>query len=475
MKIFVYFLTITSLFFNSARAQLGMGGTPHPSAALDVQATDKAFYPPRLTTAQRKAIANPQAGAFVYDLDQHTFFFFDGANWVPLASTTSSNLAPIDRLASDGIIRDYFGQSVSISENYALVGAFADDVVSNQDQGSAYVFARSGSSWTQQAKLFATDGAVSDQFGTSVSNSGDFVLVGSPLANVGGNPDRGAAYVFMRSGNSWNQLAKLTASDGAAYDRFGQSVAISGSYALVGSPADGIGTNLSQGSAYVFALAGLGWIQVTKLTASDGSANDFFGRNVAISGDYALVGSSADDIGANADQGSAYVFARSGGSWIQQAKLTAADGGPNDAFGRSVSLSGNYALIGAPGDIVGTNLGQGSAYVFVRSGSSWTQQAKLIAEDGAPNDQFGSSVAIFGDYALVGSHLDDVLDDVDKGSAYLYKREGADWVFVRKITDHASTNTYNGTSVGISNGRFIIGGPGFQTQKGKVAFGAVDN
>jgi len=230
-----------------ARAQLGMGGTPHPSAALDVQATDKAFYPPRLTTVQRKAIVNPQSGAFVYDLDQSTFYLFDGQNWSPLAFTSANNLPPVDRTASDGAANEQFGLSVAISDDYALVGSPGNNVT--PITGSVYVFVRSGSTWTQQAKLTASDGAAYDEFGSSVSISGNLALIGSPRGNNGANVDQGSAYVFVRSGSSWTQQAKLTASDGAASDFFGSNVAISGTYALVGAFGDDAGANANQGSA----------------------------------------------------------------------------------------------------------------------------------------------------------------------------------------------------------------------------------
>jgi len=475
MKSSIYFLLFACLLPVTARAQIGMGGQPHPSAVLDLKATDKGFYPPRLTTAQRKAITNAQPGMFVYDLDKGTFYLFDGQNWSPLAFTSANNLAPIDRTASDGGGGDSFGFSVAISGDYALVGALYDDVGANNDQGSAYVFVRSGSSWTQQDKLTASDGAASDNFGNSVAISGDYALVGANGDNSGANLNQGSAYVFVRSGSSWTQQDKLTASDGAANDLFGRSVAISGNYALVGASFDDVGADTDQGSAYIFVRSGSSWTQQAKLTASDGAGSDRFGESVAISGDYALLGAFNDDVGGDTDQGSAYVFVRSGSSWTQQAKLTASDGAAFDSFGSSVAISGNYALLGALSDDIGGDTDQGSAYVFVRSGSSWTQQAKLTASDGAGGDNFGISVALSGDHALVGAFNDDIGANNDQGSAYLFKRTGTNWPLVRAVTDNAPANTNNGTGVGISNGSFIIGGPGFESDKGKMAFGTVDN
>jgi hypothetical protein len=400
---------------------------------------------------------------------------FDGQNWSPLAFTTTNNLAPIDRTASDGATNDYFGYSVAISGDYAIVGAYGADIGANANQGAAYIFVRSGGTWTQQAKLTANDGAAGDVFGSSVAISGDYAIVGAYLDGIGANIFQGSAYVFVRSGNSWTQQAKLIANDGATNDYFGTSVAISGDYALVGSYSDDIGANTDQGSAYVFARSGTDWTQQAKLTANDGAAGDYFGLSVAISGDYAIVGANGDDIGAKNDQGSAYLFVRSVSGWTFQTKLIANDGVATDFFGTSVAISGDYALVGAYSDDVGTNVDQGSAYVFVRSGTNWTQQDKLTAIDGAAGDYFGSSVAISGDYTIVGAYSNDIGANANQGSAYVFKRSSPFWSRLQAVIDNSSANTQNGISVGLSNGAFIIGGSGFESGKGKASFGIVEN
>ncbi len=235
MKSTLYFLLFTCLLAGPARAQLGMNGTPHPSAALDVKATNKAFYPPRLTTVQRKAIVNPQPGAFVYDLDKGTFYLFDGQNWSSLAINPANNAPPIDRTASDGAANDYFGISVAISGDYALVGAYGDDVGANSNQGSAYVFVRSGSSWTQQAKLTASDGVSGDRLGISVALSGDHASVGAYEDDIGANNDQGSAYLFKRTGTSWS-LVRAVTDNSPANTNNGQGVGISNGSFIIGGP-----------------------------------------------------------------------------------------------------------------------------------------------------------------------------------------------------------------------------------------------
>ena len=176
---------------------------------------------------------------------------------------------------------------------------------------------------------------------------------------------QGSAYVFVRSGTTWSQEAKLTASDGAVFDWFGTAVALSGDTALVGAVWHTVGANYRQGSAYVFLHSGLGWSEQQELTVSDGAADDCFAVSLALDGDTALVGAYLRDVGANPNQGSAYVYRRSGTAWSEQTRLTAANGeSPEDCFGMSVALDGDSALAGAVYDDIGVNVDQGSAYTF---------------------------------------------------------------------------------------------------------------
>ena len=207
--------------------------------------------------------------------------------------------------ASDGATLDEFGSSVSISGDTAIVGTWRDDDAGSSS-GSVYVFVRNGGVWTQQAKLTASDGAASDYFGVSVSSSGDTAIVGAYYDDHAGGTDAGSAYVFVRNGDTWTEQAKLTASDGAAGDTFGNSVSISGETAIVGARLDG-DAGSSSGSVYVFVLNGDTWTEQAKLTASDGVAGDLFGYSVSINGDIAIVGAPDDDDAGSAS-GSAYVY-----------------------------------------------------------------------------------------------------------------------------------------------------------------------
>jgi len=327
--------------------------------------------------------------------------------------------------AADGSDRDWFGVRVALEGDTAVVPADADDSdVNGVDSGSVYVFTRHGTTWTQQAKLTASDGAAVDLFGYSVALSGDTVLIGARFDDDDVHGDNsGSVYVFTRSGTTWSQQAKLTAADGGAGDEFGYSVALEGDTAVITANADDSDVNgVDSGSAYIFTRSGTDWSQQAKLTATDGAAGDLFGVRVALAGDTALIGARLDDDDVNGvDSGSAYVFTRSGDGWSQQAKLTAADGAAGDWFGYSVALADDTALIGA-GNHDGVNgVDSGSAYVFTRSGTTWSQKTKLTAADGKAGDQFGGKVAISGDAAVVGARLvDNVIKGVDSGAVYVF-------------------------------------------------------
>jgi hypothetical protein len=345
-----------------------------------------------------------------------------------------------------------FGISVALAADgsTALVGAYYID--------SAYVFVRSGTSWTQQAELTANDAAQNDQFGYSVALAGDgsMALVGA----YGMNTNTGAAYVFVRSGTSWTQQAELSAGDAVQYENFGYSVALAGdgSMALVGAVGAGIG-----GAAYVFVRSGTSWTKQAELTASDGAQGDGFGDSVEFSGDgsAALVGAWAK----TNYTGAAYVFVRSGTSWTQQAELTASDGVQYDNFGLSVGLAadGSTALVGANYK----NTDAGAAYVFVRSGTSWTQQAELTASDAVQGDQFGYSVALAGDgsMALVGAWS----KNSATGAAYVFVRSGTSWTQQTELTasDGAQGDAFGDSVVFSGDGSTaLVGADGKNTGTG---------
>ncbi|HEX4951672.1 MAG TPA: MBG domain-containing protein, partial [Blastocatellia bacterium] len=362
-------------------------------------------------------------------------------------------------IGSNGVNQDHFGTAVAISGDTAVVGIPDRDLNSRTNQGAALVFVRNGSTWTQQAQLSASDGASGDVFGTSVAISGDTIIVGAYNAQIGTNTSQGAVYVFVRNGSSWSQQAKLIVSDGTANDWFGYAVALNGDTALIGAPLDDFGSTFNQGSAYVFVRSGTTWSLQRQLNANDAADNDNFAVAVALSGETAVVGTPADDV-TNSNQGSAYVFVRSGTTWSQQQRLTASDAASADLFGSAVSINADTIVVGAPDDDVNANTDQGSAYVFVRNSTTWNQQAKLTASDGAANDSFGKSLTLGNDIVIIGAPNDDISGRVDQGSAYAFARSGTSWGQQQQLLASDGLAGDNlGATASISGFTTLIGAP----------------
>ncbi len=395
---------------NSAEVALGFGGSTkiqaNDGSAGDQFGGSVAISGTTVIVGANANAANSSRNGAAY------VYVLSGGGW-----TLQQKLTP-----NDGEADDAFGSYVAISGDTAVIGAFGDTVSTNVNQGSAYVFVRSGPTWSFQQKLTAGDGAANDIFGRSVAISGESIVIGAASADGTSSVDQGAAYVFTRTGSSWTQQAKLTAADGSALDYFGDSVAIAGDTVIVGATEDAAGSNIQQGSAYVFTRSGTTWSQQAKLTSSDGTAFDYFGFSVAVDGDTAAIGT-LQDVGANFQQGSAYVFVRSGSTWTQQQKLTAADGAAGDSFGNSVFVLGDSLMIGAAGDTNGPNARQGSAYIFGRSGTTWTQGQKLVASDGSAEDSFGAGVAFTPNNAVIGSIGDTINANTFQGSAYIFSSD----------------------------------------------------
>lgn len=345
--------------------------------------------------------------------------------------------------ASDGAPDDFFGTSVAISGDTAVVGGAA---------GAAYVFVRSGTVWSEQQKL--TPAGTAFGFGESVAIDGDTIVVGAISDTVGSNPGQGSAFVFVRSGTIWSQQQRLVAADGESFDSFGNSVGISGNTVVVGSRFDKVGSNDAQGSAYVFTRSGAAWTQQQQIVASDGDLVDEFGSAVAIDGETIVVGAFVDD-DAFLDQGSAYVFVRAGTSWSQQQKLVASDARANIFFGSAVGISGETIVVGAP--FAGTP-STGEAYVFVRSGTVWTQQQLVTGNDLMFAQSFGTSVAISGERFVSGSVGAQIGGNVNQGALYVFERTGTSWTQQQKlVASGGAAGQFFGEAVAISGDVLLAG------------------
>jgi hypothetical protein len=369
-----------------------------------------------------------QPYSFNGSLVGEAFVFVKPANndWNHL--TQSAILTP-----SDGLASDFFGASVAISGNTIVVGSPPYQGCNSCGPGRAYVYVEPAGGWsgqlTETAELTASDGANGAAVGTSVSFSGGTAVAGAP----GETP--GAAYVFVKPANGWvsmTQTAKLTASDGAPGDEFGTSVSISDGTIVAGSPL-AAGINVQTGAAYIFTEPEGGWINMTqtaKLTASDGSSFDQLGLAVAVNGNTVAAGAPRA-LGKAANAGAAYLFTQPAGGWkdeTQTAKLVAPDGEIGDAFGSAVAISNSTAIVGAPQRSPGPPDSRGypawwragGAYVFTKSGLSWTQASVQVlnGSDAHNDDLLGSSVGIDGNLVVTGA-------------PYLGKYSGAAFVFVK--------------------------------------------
>ncbi|AKT38155.1 FG-GAP repeat protein [Chondromyces crocatus] len=339
--------------------------------------------------------------------------------------TDTGWLEEAELLAVDGHAGDDFGFSIALSGNTTLVGApLTNDGL--RFPGAAHVFTHRDGGWIHEAKLVGRDGMSLDLFGYSVAIDGDTAVVGAFQARHEGN-ETGAVYVFGRTGNSWQEQARLVPADARHHDRVGISVAISGRTILIGADgSDDQGD--SSGAAYVFTKHEDGWHQETKLTAGDGAESTFFGHPVALEGDTAFVGTYLAD-GKTPGSGAVYVYARDERGWTEQSKLVAGDGVTGDAFGASLAVSGDKLVVGAPqADDRGTWSGAG--YVFVREDATWTEFGKFVADDGAPRDETGAAVGISGNTIVASAPKRDGAGH-DMGSAYVFEMGHA-------LTDGAS-------------------------------------
>lgn len=390
--------------------------------------------------------------------------------------------------ASDRAANDNFGFSVAVDGDYAIVGAYQEDedtlgeaTISNA--GSAYIFQNVGGTWLQVQKIVASDRNNGDNFGYSVAISGNFIIVGAyhedeNAAGSGTMSNSGSAYIFENVGGEWTEVQKIVASDRYTDDFFGASVSISGDYAIVGAHqedenATGDQTLSNSGSAYLFKNNSGTWTEVQKIVAYDRGDVDYFGYSVSISGDYAIVGAYLEDENVTggatlSNPGSAYIFKNNSGTWSQVKKLVASDRADEDFFGFSVSISGDYAIVGAYQEDentggTDTKANAGAVYIFGKNSDTWTQVQKIVASDRGVGDQYGYSVSISGNYAVVGASLEDE-DEAgnnnyfNAGSAYIYMNNSGTWSQARKLvpTDRTNSDLF-GSSVAIG-GNYCVAG-----------------
>lgn len=373
----------------------------------------------------------------------------------PLTSTLTAPTSVETKLtAPDAELGDEFGRAVAVQGNIAVIGA-PNEASAGSGSGAAYVFEKTSSGWQFQQKLIAHDPSPSSFFGGSVAVDGDRIVVGAY-----GDPNTGlfagAAYVFVRVLGKWTPEAKLTGTENSAFDSFGVSVAIKGERIVCGAFGNSDFNQSEVGSAYVFQRVGGLWVQQQELTASDGASLARFGLSVTMNDNTIAVGSDGDsELGFFS--GAVYIFTFDGSNWIQQQKLHAQDARPSAAFGYHLAMSGDTLVVGAPQDEVGTHT-LGAAYVFSRRSHGWLQDRKLVAKDSDVFDGFGLRVAVSNDTIVVGSMFDHEAA-LFAGAAYVYKLNGqSGWSLHEKLfASDAARDDLFGCAVAVSNNTVLVG------------------
>ena len=416
----------TCIFSGLAAALLavGLGLVPGASAQLQGQAPSHTFTEQKVTASD--GMANTFFGSAAA-IKRNTAVIgadgdasFRGSAYVFSKTddlwTQGQKLVP-----SDGLAGDEFGYRVALDHGNLLVTAFSATVNGVVAQGAAYAFSNVAGTFSETQKLTASDGGLFDNFGASVSVDGDTLVIGANGATVGNNPAQGAAYVFTLVNGTWTQTQKLTADDGAAFDNFGLSIALYGSTILVGSPQAVIGSAFAQGAVYVFTNSGGTWSQTQKLTASDGAASDSFGESVSISGNNALIGAFGATVDGHTGAGAVYLFTNLSGTWSQMQKLTASDPGTFFNFGNTLTLHDGKAIIAADVATVDGHTSQGKVYIFLNQGGTWSQFDTLTASDGTTDDFFGAALALGPGTVLVSTPHPVINGNSFQGAAYFFE------------------------------------------------------
>ena len=350
------------------------------------------------------------------------------------------------RLVSGGVADGFANIGVGISGDTAIV----------RSDAGVHVYLRYGTIWSQQAVLVPSDGLAGCGFPSPVDIEGDTIVAGCPNKSVNGNTNQGAAYVFIRSGTTWTEQQRLLASDGAVQDRFGRSVAISGETIVVGAVTDTVGSNANQGSAYVFVRGGTNWSEQARLFADDGGAGHAFGHMVRIDGNTAVISRTFESTASPANP-SVYIFVRTGNTWQQQQRLSVceASANANCHFGYSTAVKGDRLAVGNEYLSTGPGDAQGGVYFFSRSGTVWTQQQRITSVDGLSNDHFGTALGLEGETLVVGASGDLGVP----GKVYVYGLLSAQWTFQQKLQPGNNRNGF-GQNVSLDAGTLIAAAPG---------------
>ena len=398
--------------------------------------------------------------------------FTTKSNFIPISEEAKL-------LANDKAAGDNFGFSISVDSTGQRVAVGAKG--KNSAAGAVYVYLRSGSTWSQEAKLIDSNGVANNNFGWSVSinTDGSLIAIGAPYESDANRAGAGIVYVFTRSGTNWSEQASFSSPLSDANANFGTSVSLdsTGIRLAVGEPNGDQSVQTNCGRVYVFSRSGSTWTEEDRILASDYGEGDRFGTCLQLSSNAGslVIGADSEDPGNLTDAGSVYVFTRSGTTWTEHAKLTASDKIAGDRFGYSVSINGNgdRVAIGVVNEDSTGTTNSGAIYIFTRSGGTWIQEAKLLTNDKVTEDQLGYSVSMNdnGDIVAAGARGVDFNTITQAGAVYIFTRSGTTWTQEAKISaSDKQTEDLFGFSVDISgSGNRVVAGAATKNTAGTVA------
>lgn len=356
-------------------------------------------------------------------------------------------------LSGDPTIGAQFGSSIAFDNETLVVGAAGARDLEGIPRGAVYVYVKAGASWTQQSKLLNPESPLGNGFGGNVAISGETIIVSGSQA----------VYVFIRQGQVWSFQAKLLPEAGNGGAGFGSSIAIDEDTIAVGSSGAIIDT-IDRGAAYVFTRSGDSWSRVAKLTDSTSSpGGDQFGASITVDEGTIVVGSPFGKIN-SVVYGIVCVFVQKGELWQLQARFKGADTGSNDRFATDVVIENDRLLIGADNHAPTGSIRRGAAYLFERLNGSWIEKQKLTTPPPFVGEDFGGSVDISNGRLVVGDRRVQVAGSGSQGQAFLFVKNGETWNFQNKLGITASSlSDFFGTDVSIVGGSVFVGGPGFDT------------
>lgn len=421
-------------------------------------------------------VSPPQTGAVRWNENNADFEGYNGTEWVSFTRKGGGwghelfENSTVSTSETDSTGLHYYGRSIDIYGDRVIVGAPARDVGSNLNQGKAYIFVKSDNSWELEDIITASDGDELDFFGVSVAMHGDYAIVGASTKQVGTYENMGKVYFFKRTGSTWNEEYNQAPFDGYSNDYFGSSVDIYNDYAVVGSPwKDLAPANTFQtehGKIYIFQRSGTAWNLIHDSTAPDNESGDRFGYSVSLDSLQIIVGAPEKD-----NHGKVYILNEAAGSWTHTIGFTASDNQTGDSFGESVHLYKNTAIIGNPSrSVPSVATYSGKAYIYNKVMGNWVETAGITASDMRTNDLFGSSVSLFDNYALIGAKYNNN-SSFKPGKAYIFTFNGSTWLESKKLLPTQSQDNDDfGGAVSISFNHAFVGASRYNVLQGKVFY-----